>query len=120
MLAGDEFYIKEWPQLEGRTFAEVLVSFEEAIPLGVRRPDGALMINPLDSYVMQPGAFFWHLPCFFTLQKLLVDRAFRALPSCLHLHATAQDNMFTGPSLPPDLAWCLHMHGSKAGRLPTD
>ena len=55
-MAGDEFYIREWPQLEGRTFAEVLVSFEDAIPLGVRRPDGALMINPLDSYRLRPGA----------------------------------------------------------------
>ena len=48
--------MREWPQLVGRSWAEVLVSFEDAIPLGVRRPDGALMINPLDSYRLQPGA----------------------------------------------------------------
>ena len=69
--AGNEFYIREWPQLEGRTFAEVLVSFGEAIPLGVRRPDGALMINPLDSYRLQPGADLPpQPPCYLLLMPL--------------------------------------------------
>jgi hypothetical protein len=48
--------MREWPALLGATFADVLVRFEAAVPLGVRRSDGALMINPLDSYRLQPGA----------------------------------------------------------------
>ena len=53
---GAEFYMREWPQLVGATFADVLVRFEAAVPLGVRRSsDSALMINPLDSYRIQPG-----------------------------------------------------------------
>ncbi|BDA49994.1 Ion channel DMI1 [Coccomyxa sp. Obi] len=51
---GDEFYMKEWPQLTGRSFMEVLVSFPDAIPLGIRNSDG-LSINPDDNYVLQKG-----------------------------------------------------------------
>ncbi|KAK9903321.1 hypothetical protein WJX75_002746 [Coccomyxa subellipsoidea] len=51
---GDEFYMKEWPQLTGKSFMEVLVSFPEAIPLGIRNSSG-LLINPDDNYIMQPG-----------------------------------------------------------------
>lgn len=55
-FAGDEFYMKEWPQLTGKSFMEVLVSFPEAIPLGIRNSSG-LLINPDDNYIMQPGAW---------------------------------------------------------------
>ncbi|EIE23062.1 hypothetical protein COCSUDRAFT_584, partial [Coccomyxa subellipsoidea C-169] len=51
---GDEFYMKEWPQLTGRSFMEVLVSFPEAVPFGIRNASG-LLINPEDNYIMQPG-----------------------------------------------------------------
>jgi hypothetical protein len=47
--------MKEWPELVGRSFMEVLVMFPDAIPLGVRRPDGLHMINPADDYVVQKG-----------------------------------------------------------------
>lgn len=47
--------MKEWPQLTGRSFMEVLVSFPDAIPLGIRNSDG-LSINPDDNYVLQKGA----------------------------------------------------------------
>lgn len=55
LCAGDEFYMKEWPQLTGRSFMEVLVSFPDAIPLGIRNSDG-LSINPDDNYLLQKGA----------------------------------------------------------------
>ncbi len=47
--------MKEWPQLTGRSFMEVLVSFPEAVPLGIRNANG-LLINPEDNYIIQPGA----------------------------------------------------------------
>ena len=51
--------MKEWPQLTGRSFMEVLVSFPDAIPLGIRNSDG-LSINPDDNYVLQKGACSLH------------------------------------------------------------
>ena len=55
---GDEFYIREWPELVGRTFLEVLTMFENAVPLGIRTPEGQHIINPEDSFVVHQG------PCF--------------------------------------------------------
>jgi hypothetical protein len=55
--------MREWPELVGRTFNEVLVMFPAAVPLGVRRPDGMHIINPEDDYLIQPGrpgCMRWH------------------------------------------------------------
>lgn len=55
-LQGDEFYLKEWPQVEGYTFREVLVSFPNATPIGVKEyASQAVILNPEDTYVIQPG-----------------------------------------------------------------
>lgn len=43
---GDEIYFRSVPQLEGSTFREALLAFEEAAPLGVRRADGTVVLNP--------------------------------------------------------------------------
>lgn len=54
LCAGDEFYAREWPELEGLPFSTVMLRFPEATPIGVEC-DGSVMLNPPDSYVMLPG-----------------------------------------------------------------
>ncbi|KAK9146156.1 hypothetical protein Sjap_006059 [Stephania japonica] len=52
-----EFYIKRWPQLDGMHFEDVLISFPDAIPCGVKCSayGGKIILNPDDSYVLQEG-----------------------------------------------------------------
>ncbi|CAA3010031.1 ion channel DMI1 [Olea europaea subsp. europaea] len=52
-----EFYIKRWPQLDGLRFEEVLISFPDAIPCGVKvaADGGRIKINPDDNYVLREG-----------------------------------------------------------------
>ncbi|PKA60201.1 putative ion channel CASTOR [Apostasia shenzhenica] len=52
-----EFYIKQWPQLYGMQFEEVLISFPDAIPCGIKVSalGGKIMLNPEDCYVLQEG-----------------------------------------------------------------
>ncbi|KAJ0972025.1 hypothetical protein J5N97_019984 [Dioscorea zingiberensis] len=52
-----EFYIKRWPQLDGMRFEEVLISFPDAVPCGVKvaANGGKIIINPDDSYVLKDG-----------------------------------------------------------------
>ncbi|CAA7021779.1 unnamed protein product [Microthlaspi erraticum] len=51
-----EFYIKKWPQLDGYRFGDVLVSFPNAVPCGVKvAKDGKIVLNPSDDYVLEQG-----------------------------------------------------------------
>ncbi|WVY92342.1 hypothetical protein V8G54_031430 [Vigna mungo] len=52
-----EFYIKRWPQLDGLFFKDVLISFPDAIPCGVKvaADGGKIIINPDDNYVLRDG-----------------------------------------------------------------
>ncbi|KAL4193750.1 hypothetical protein AMTRI_Chr06g178440 [Amborella trichopoda] len=52
-----EFYIKRWPQLEGMQFDDVLISFPDAIPCGIKVASngGKIFLNPYDGYVLQEG-----------------------------------------------------------------
>ncbi|KAF9684961.1 hypothetical protein SADUNF_Sadunf03G0004700 [Salix dunnii] len=52
-----EFYIKRWPQLDGLSFQDVLISFPEAIPCGVKvaAGGGKIKLNPDDNYVLKEG-----------------------------------------------------------------
>ncbi|KAG0501032.1 hypothetical protein HPP92_001104 [Vanilla planifolia] len=52
-----EFYIKKWPQLYGMQFEEVLISFPDAIPCGIKVAalGGKIILNPDDCYVLQEG-----------------------------------------------------------------
>lgn len=52
-----EFYIKRWAQLDGMQFEDVLISFPDAIPCGVKSAScgGKIILNPDDSYVLQEG-----------------------------------------------------------------
>lgn len=36
---GSEFYLKEWPQLVGRTFGEIYAAFPTAVPIGLKVAD---------------------------------------------------------------------------------
>ena len=55
MSAGDEFYMREWPELVGRTYLEVLTMFEDAVPLGIRTPEGNHLLNPEDTFTIHEG-----------------------------------------------------------------
>jgi Trk K+ transport system NAD-binding subunit len=50
-----EFSIKRWPQLHGMQFEDILISFPDAIPCGIKVAscDGKIILNPEDSYVLQ-------------------------------------------------------------------
>ncbi|XP_074584187.1 putative ion channel CASTOR isoform X2 [Curcuma longa] len=52
-----EFYIKRWPQLDGMHFEDVLISFPDAIPCGIKMAScgGKIILNPDDSYILQEG-----------------------------------------------------------------
>lgn len=52
-----EFYIKRWPQLDGMAFEDVLISFPDAIPCGIKAAShgGKIILNPDDSYILQEG-----------------------------------------------------------------
>lgn len=52
-----EFYIKRWPELDGMRFADVLLSFPDAIPCGVKvaARKGKIVLNPDDDYVLAEG-----------------------------------------------------------------
>ncbi|KAG2727619.1 hypothetical protein I3760_01G165800 [Carya illinoinensis] len=52
-----EFYIKRWPQLDGMQFEDILISFPNAIPCGIKVASrgGKIILNPDDSYVLQEG-----------------------------------------------------------------
>lgn len=50
-----EFYIKKWPELDGLLFKDILISFPDAIPCGVKvaADGGKIVINPDDNYVLR-------------------------------------------------------------------
>lgn len=52
-----EFYIKRWPQLDGLRFEDVLISFPDAIPCGIKvaADGGKITLNPDDKYVLKDG-----------------------------------------------------------------
>ncbi|XXG89396.1 hypothetical protein AAC387_Pa12g1403 [Persea americana] len=52
-----EFYIQRWPQLDGMPFEDVLISFPDAIPCGIKvaASGGKIILNPDDSYILQEG-----------------------------------------------------------------
>ncbi|OMO75200.1 CASTOR/POLLUX/SYM8 ion channel [Corchorus capsularis] len=53
----NEFYIKRWPQLDGMRFKDVLLSFPDAIPCGVKvaADNGKIILNPDDNYGLKEG-----------------------------------------------------------------
>lgn len=53
-FAGDEFYLQEWPELVGSRWQYLTFKFPDAVPVGVKT-NGRVLLNPLDSYIIQPG-----------------------------------------------------------------
>ena len=43
---GEEFYMKNWPQLDGVPFGSLVDRFPSAIPIGVRLTTGKVVLNP--------------------------------------------------------------------------
>jgi len=43
---GSEFYVARWPELTGCRWSDVTASFPDAVPIGLRRPGGAVLLNP--------------------------------------------------------------------------
>ncbi|WP_341250837.1 CASTOR/POLLUX-related putative ion channel [Euzebya pacifica] len=52
---GDEIYFAPAPSLDGRSWGEVLLAYEGASPIGLRRPDGTITLNPAADTVMAAG-----------------------------------------------------------------
>ncbi|WVZ61233.1 hypothetical protein U9M48_011141 [Paspalum notatum var. saurae] len=52
-----EFYIKRWSKLDGMRFEDVLISFPDAVPCGIKVASygGKIILNPDDCYVLQEG-----------------------------------------------------------------
>ncbi|KAI4296191.1 hypothetical protein L6164_036168 [Bauhinia variegata] len=50
-----EFYIKRWPELDNLSFKDVLISFPDAIPCGIKvaAEGGKIILNPDDHYVLR-------------------------------------------------------------------
>src|SRR5205807_4305130 len=44
---GDEIYVASVPELEGATFGEGLLRFEDSVPIGILSAEGEVVINPL-------------------------------------------------------------------------
>ena len=47
---GDEFYLKEWPELIGERFGDIFTRFDDAVPLGIKH-NGVVALNPPDDQV---------------------------------------------------------------------
>lgn len=52
---GDEFYMREWPELDGLCFGDLPERFPDAVAIGVRDVDGNVMLKPPAHRVIQPG-----------------------------------------------------------------
>lgn len=52
-----EFYLKRWPELDGMRFIDVLISFPDAVPCGVKvaSRNNKIVLNPDNDYVMAEG-----------------------------------------------------------------
>lgn len=56
--------MREWPSLVGRRFADVLLMFEAAMPLGVRpAATGEVVLNPPDDYMLVQGGLLCRPDC---------------------------------------------------------
>eukprot|EP00930_Biecheleria_cincta_P001560 TRINITY_DN102696_c0_g1_i1.p1 TRINITY_DN102696_c0_g1~~TRINITY_DN102696_c0_g1_i1.p1 ORF type:complete len:931 (-),score=142.35 TRINITY_DN102696_c0_g1_i1:187-2604(-) len=52
---GDEFYMNEWPELEGVEFGELAERFPDAVPIGIKSESGKLMLHPPINYELKEG-----------------------------------------------------------------
>jgi hypothetical protein len=53
---GDEFYLKEWPELHSVMFKDLPLRFPHAVALGIKKArDMNVMLNPSHDTVLEPG-----------------------------------------------------------------
>ena len=52
---GAEFYIKRWPELDGRTFGDLATVFPDAVPVGIIAGTGECEMNPPRDRVLGTG-----------------------------------------------------------------
>uniref|UniRef100_K3WEL4 CASTOR/POLLUX/SYM8 ion channel conserved domain-containing protein n=1 Tax=Globisporangium ultimum (strain ATCC 200006 / CBS 805.95 / DAOM BR144) TaxID=431595 RepID=K3WEL4_GLOUD len=52
---GNEFYFKEWPECVGVPFKDLCERFPDAIPLGIKRASGDVLIFPELAMIVEPG-----------------------------------------------------------------
>lgn len=52
---GDEIYFQEEPGLNGKTFKDAIMSYEDSAVMGIRGKDGKTIINPPMDTLFNPG-----------------------------------------------------------------
>ncbi len=54
-FGGDEIYFHEEPRLTGKTFGEALFAYEDSALIGLRKNDGAILLNPVMTTPVETG-----------------------------------------------------------------
>jgi len=54
-FGGVDVYFHDDPNLTGRRFGDLVLSYEMASPIGIRHPDGVVDLNPPDDHVLVDG-----------------------------------------------------------------
>ncbi|MBN8654798.1 MAG: NAD-binding protein [Anaerolineae bacterium] len=54
-FGGDEIYFKQEPNLSGKTYGDALLAYETSTIMGIRRKDGAILMNPKMDTRIEPG-----------------------------------------------------------------
>lgn len=58
-FGGDEIYFKHEPALDGKTFGEAMLAFEESALMGIRKPDGKILLSPaMDTRIEKDDQIF--------------------------------------------------------------
>ncbi len=57
-FGGDEIYFHEEPGLTGKTFGEALFAYEDSALIGLRKADGAILLNPAMTTPVETGDQF--------------------------------------------------------------
>ena len=58
-FGGDEIYFEHEPALAGKTFGEALLAFEDSCLMGLRKPDGRILLAPpMDTCIEQADQIF--------------------------------------------------------------
>ena len=58
-FGGDEIYFKSEPALAGTTFGDALLTFEESALMGIRKPDGKILLSPaMDTQIEKDDQIF--------------------------------------------------------------
>jgi Trk K+ transport system NAD-binding subunit len=54
-FGGDEIYFKNEPTLSGKTYGDAILMYEDSCVMGIRRADGAILMNPPADTRIQAG-----------------------------------------------------------------